>query len=191
MSLARAAAEETTRERLERLALDPLREFWLAAGGDRAAIDSTLGELLRALGARPRLVVTHGDFIAKNIHVDRDGRAMVIDWETATPHGLPLIDLLYFITRWAYLHGPPWRAKLDRVRRAYAPTSAIADVATRYVSKYCAALELPAAVVAPLHRLHFLYKARIKAETTSLDNPITQAWLELFAESERRPTVFA
>jgi len=185
IELARAAAEDTSRERYEALALDPLRAFWLSAGGARSEIDPLLASVLDALGPRPRFVVTHGDFIAKNIQVERDGRAVLIDWETATPHGLPLIDLFYFITRQAYLAGPPWRKKIDRVRRFYAVSSDAGEVARRALHHYCAALELPTSLIAPMQRIHFLYKARIKAETTSLDNPVTLKWLELFAESVR------
>lgn len=185
IELARAAAEDTTRERFEALALYPLRSFWLSAGGVEREIDPLLSSVLDAMGRRPRFVVTHGDFIAKNIHVERDGRTVLIDWETATPHGLPLIDLFYFITRQAHLAGPPWRKKMDRVRRFYADPSDASEVARLALHHYCKALELPTSLVAPLQRLHFLYKARIKAETTSLDNTVTQEWLELFAESVR------
>ena len=183
IGLARAAAEEVTRARYESLVLDPLRAFWLQAGGRRAEIDPVLGAVLDALGSRPRSVVTHGDFIAKNIHVDRDGRTVLIDWETATTHGLPLVDLYYFMSRWAYLSGPPWRDKVDRVRRFYSRESAARELAQRSLTAYCAALDLPAALIAPMQHLHFLYQARIKAETTSLDNAVTQEWLELFADS--------
>jgi hypothetical protein len=73
---------------------------------------------------------------------------------------------------------------MDRVRRFYTRRAgARASLAGHALEQYCRALELPVALLRPLYRLHFLYKARIKAETTSLDNPVTQAWLELFAES--------
>jgi hypothetical protein len=185
IELARAAAEGTTRERFEELALNPLRSFWLSAGGAAREIDPLLSSVLDALGRRPRFVVTHGDFIAKNIQVERDGRAVLIDWETATPHGLPLLDLFYFISRQAYLAGPRWRKKIDRVRRFYAEPSDANQVARLAAQHYCTALDLPTSLIVPMQRLHFLYKARIKAETTSLDNAITLEWLELFAGSLR------
>lgn len=185
IELARAAAEDTTRERFEELALDPLRSFWLSAGGAPSEIEPLLSSVLDALGRRPRFVVMHGDFIAKNIHVERDGRAVVIDWETATAHGLPLVDLFYFITRQAYLAGPPWRKKIDRVRRFYSEPSDANEVARLAAQHYCTALDLPTSLIAPMQRLHFLYKARIKAETTSVDNAVTLEWLHLFEESAR------
>jgi len=185
IELARAAAEATKRERFEALALDPFRSFWLSAGGAAREIDPLLSSVLDALGRRPRFVAMHGDFIAKNIHLERDGRAVLIDWETATAHGLPLVDLFYFITRQAYLAGPPWRKKIDRVRRFYAEPSDANEVARLAAQHYCAALDLPTSLIAPMQRLHFLYKARIKAETTSLDNAVTLAWLRLFEESAR------
>ena len=193
VSLARASTQEATRERFEALALEPLRRFWIGAGGRAADVDSALGAVMDAMSLRPHFIVTHGDFIAKNILVDPDGQAVLIDWETASEHGLPLLDLFYFITRAAYLAGPPWREKMDRVRRFYATEDgAVRDVARRAIVKYCSALGYPSALALPMYRLHFLYKARIKAETTSLDNTVTQAWLELFAESARpRPALLS
>ena len=185
VGLARAAAEEVSRARYETLVLDPLRAFWLQAGGGRPEIDAVLAAVADAQGSRPRSIVTHGDFIAKNIHVDREGRTVLIDWETATTQGLPLVDLCYFVTRWAYLSGPPWRDKIDRVRRFYARESPQRELARRSIASYCALLDLPATLIAPMQHLHFLYKARIKAETTSLDNAVTQQWLALFEESAR------
>ncbi len=185
IDLARAAPEEVGRGRYESVVLDPLRAFWLAAGGRHLEIDAALAAVMDGLGARPRLVVTHGDFIAKNMHVDRSGRAVLIDWETATAQGLPLVDLHYFITRWAYVSGAPWREKADRVRRFYTRDTGARELARRKLAADCAALDLPGALVAPMQHLHFLYKARIKAETTSLDNAVTQEWLELFSESAR------
>jgi hypothetical protein len=100
---------------------------------------------------------------AKNIHVERDGRAVLIDWETATPYGLPLLDLFYFITRQAYLACPPWRKKIDQVRRFYSEPSDANEVARLAAQHYCTALDLPISLIAPMQRLHFLYRARIKA----------------------------
>jgi hypothetical protein len=46
------------------------------------------------------IVWQHGDFSSLNVF-RRGGSIHVVDWEAAVP-GLPLDDLLYFVTRWLY-----------------------------------------------------------------------------------------
>jgi hypothetical protein len=190
VALARASMREIEPAELRARTLAPLAEIWLGSGGSKSAIESLFDQVITAFGGRPRCVVTHGDFIAKNILVDRGrGSAAVIDWETAARHGLPLVDLLYFVTRSAYVDGAFWRDKPSRVSALYYSRSARGATAARAVRRYLDALELPHALITPLFRLHFLLKARIKAETTSFDNPITRLWLDLFAESlDREPS---
>jgi aminoglycoside phosphotransferase (APT) family kinase protein len=182
-----AGATETlcNAERFDRDVLEPLRVFWREAGGAKREVEIALEEVHAAFGGRPRTVVVHGDFIAKNLLVDGLGGCVVVDWETVEPQGLPLVDLFYFITRYAYVGGLGRGRKTDAVRAFYNRPNRAAAHARAALEAHCGALGLPLALLAPVYRLHFLYKARLKARTTSLDNPVTRAWLELFAEAVR------
>jgi hypothetical protein len=173
----------------ERTVVAPLADFRAEADGDRARLAPLLGDLDAAFGGRKRTVAVHGDFIPKNLLVDARGGCTVVDWETGEPRGIPLLDLVYFITRCAYLGTiAPGRRKAAGVRAFYGSDGAYARTARAALERYCRALDLPVALIAPVFRLHFLYKAMLKARTTSLDNPFTQLWLELFYEhlDERR-----
>lgn len=56
-------------------------------------------ELIEPLRKAPiPLVFEHGDFSAPNILIDRSGRLGVVDWELAEPRGLPLADLIFFLS---------------------------------------------------------------------------------------------
>jgi aminoglycoside phosphotransferase (APT) family kinase protein len=183
--LAGSTEELCNAERFDRDVLEPLRRFWREAGGHKRDVEGVLEEVHAAFGGRPRTCVVHGDFIAKNLLVDGRGGCVAVDWETVEPAGLPLIDLFYFITRYAYVGGLGRGRKLDAVRAFYAKPSHAAEHARAALDAYCSALDLPAALLAPVYRLHFLYKARLKALTTSLDNPVTRAWVEMFVEQVR------
>ena len=60
-----------------------------------SAIDRIAG--LRRLGLPFPLVLQHGDAGTWNVVVGPDGQPVLIDWEAAVPHGMPLWDLLYFL----------------------------------------------------------------------------------------------
>jgi hypothetical protein len=57
-----------------------------------SAIDRIAG-----LGRPFPLVLQHGDAGTWNVVVGTDGQPVLIDWEAAVPHGMPLWDLLYFM----------------------------------------------------------------------------------------------
>jgi thiamine kinase-like enzyme len=44
-------------------------------------------------------VLQHGDVYGENVLLAGDGGFTVVDWESAREHGLPLWDILYFLTR--------------------------------------------------------------------------------------------
>jgi aminoglycoside phosphotransferase (APT) family kinase protein len=47
-------------------------------------------------------VIEHRDFGPWNILIDDSGTLTVLDWESSRVHGLPLLDLIYFITYMAF-----------------------------------------------------------------------------------------
>jgi aminoglycoside phosphotransferase (APT) family kinase protein len=57
--------------------------------------------ILDGLGDLP-LVCEHRDFSPWNVMVGSTGELGALDWEGAEPHGLPLIDLLYFLACLAF-----------------------------------------------------------------------------------------
>jgi hypothetical protein len=183
VALGRTTTADADAGELSRTVLAPFERFWALTGGEPSAITPVLDRLRAGFGTQPRTVVVHGDFIPKNLLVGPAEECVVVDWETAEPRGLPLLDLLYFITRCAYLGAiVPGRRKAAAVRAFYASRGAHARAAHDVVRRYCTALGLAPALVDPVFRLHFLYKAMLKARTTSLDNPVTQLWIELFRE---------
>jgi hypothetical protein len=106
---------------------------------------------VRGIGEAPVPVVwQHGDLTPSNLRWDGTRHA-VVDWESARP-GPALCDLLYFLLHW------PW---LDLPRFGMAPAKVLdavflsdrgrpADSASTQVRRYCAALGVDDAMVAPL-----------------------------------------
>lgn len=83
-------------------------------------------------------VIEHRDFGPWNILVDDTGALTVLDWESSHIHGLPLLDLIYFITYMAFFvdgamvshrFAESYRATLD-------PRSASGAVRTEIMQGY-------------------------------------------------------
>jgi aminoglycoside phosphotransferase len=73
----------------------------LAAGGTAATaalVETTLGVLEPLRGARLPLVLEHGDVSHPNLLLLPDGRIGLLDWERARDGGLPVSDLLFFLS---------------------------------------------------------------------------------------------
>ena len=70
-----------------------------------AVIDPGMVEETARLVARLEAVpavIEHRDFGPWNILVDDAGALAVLDWESSRVHGLPLLDLIYFVTYMAF-----------------------------------------------------------------------------------------
>ncbi|HUQ79572.1 MAG TPA: phosphotransferase [Gemmatimonadaceae bacterium] len=67
---------------------------------DRALLDDT-ARILRGLRAVP-VVIEHRDCGPWNIFLGDDGQLAVLDWESSRVEGLPLLDLIYFVTYMAF-----------------------------------------------------------------------------------------
>jgi len=68
---------------------------------DPALLDETTSALAFP-GEGMADVIEHRDFGPWNILVEDTGALTVLDWESSRVHGLPLLDLIYFVTYMAF-----------------------------------------------------------------------------------------
>ena len=137
---------------LPRLIERPLRRFEevFPVSAEEARMLRTTREVVSTLhGVNFPLVFEHGDLSHPNVLVRRDGRAGVIDWELAEPHGLPVQDLFFFLTYAAFAAG---KARRDgrHVPAFHAAFFGQNAWARRYVLAYARRLQLPLEALTPL-----------------------------------------
>jgi hypothetical protein len=147
-----AEALEPERDRLEREVLP----FWASHGVDPL--------LARSL---PRVPATfqHWDLAEENIVVSGDG-FLVLDWEFAHRHGLPLADLVYFAVHvLRIVDGQLTEAERDRhfvdVLTGRAPSS---PVLFRWIRRLVEELNLPPESVATMATLNWLDRGKLSKE---------------------------
>jgi hypothetical protein len=92
------------------LVRDPLAEY-VAATGDHPEAAELAGRTMTALEplrhAEMARVFEHGDVSHPNLLELRGGRIGIVDWEEATPAGLPLHDLCFFLGYVSFsIHNP-------------------------------------------------------------------------------------
>lgn len=97
----------------------------------------------------PPLVFEHGDLSHPNLVFIESGRAGVLDWETAEPHGLPACDLFFYLV-YAALANARARTAADCekcFRETFLDRSSWAQP---WIREYAARLGLPQRMLAPL-----------------------------------------
>lgn len=108
------------------------------------------------------LVCEQRDFSPWNVLVDSEGELVVLDWESAEPQGLPLLDLIYFLTYLAFFLDGAMAS--GRTRQAYRasldPSSFTGQVRAECLARYCHQLGLDPATARPLALLTWLLHAR-------------------------------
>ncbi len=89
------------------------------------------------------LVLSHEDLSHPNILLTAADRAQVVDWELAEPHGLPALDLFFFLTYIAFARrGARKNAEyLMAFEEAFFGTQAWAK---EYIVRYAESLQVPA-----------------------------------------------
>lgn len=127
-------------------------------------------ELLDGLPDLP-LVCEHRDCSPWNVQLTAGGEPALLDWESAEPRGLPGLDLIYFLANAAFvLEGA---LESGRTREAYRrlldPESLTGAVFARCVSRYCDALDLDFATLAPLRALCWIVHARSDLRHLEMD----------------------
>jgi hypothetical protein len=140
------------RERFEREVLP----FWAGRGVDP--------HLIRLLPPVPP-TFQHWDVAEENIIVSREG-FVVVDWEFAQRHGLPLADLMFYAVHvLRILDGRLTLEERDRhfveVLTGRAPSS---PILFRWVQKLVEALNLPPESVATLATLSWLDRGKLSTE---------------------------
>ena len=132
-----------------------------------------LHDVLQAVDTLGSLPAVHEqrDFAPWNLLLTPDGELVVLDWESAQLCGLPLLDLIYFLTYAAfYLERAPARGRSRETYRATLdPGTFVGAIAARCVERYAARLALPPASVRPLRLLTWMVHARSEFRQFSID----------------------
>jgi hypothetical protein len=107
-------------------------------------------------------VFEHRDCSPWNIVVTASGAPGLLDWESAEPDGLPVLDLVYFLTTSAFVLD----GALDNgtTRESYVRLldsgTATGRVAAECLASYCRELGLDPAVLSPLRLLTWIVHSR-------------------------------
>ncbi|HWH14648.1 MAG TPA: hypothetical protein VNT51_07865 [Miltoncostaeaceae bacterium] len=97
------------------------------------------------------------------------GGLVMLDWESAEPAGLPLLDLVYFLTfAGLHLHGAIRNEPERRYRDVWGDTPE-GRVNAACVARYLAALGLPGTAAGPLRRLTWMVHAEVEVERLAAD----------------------
>jgi phosphotransferase family enzyme len=152
--------------------------------------------ILDALGPLP-IVWEQRDFSPWNVLVDRSHHLFVVDWESAEPDGLPLRDLVYFLT---YLGFSIDRSKktgkfLESYTALLNPECSTGRIAKECLARYSAEVGVSAASQRPLRMLTWLLHSRSEYRELEADaggTPSAQAlrgslFLRLWEEELKFP----
>jgi aminoglycoside phosphotransferase (APT) family kinase protein len=114
-----------------------------------------------ALGVLPR-AFEQRDFSPWNILLSRNEELAVVDWESAEPDGLPVMDLWYGLAYLAfYRDGAMGSGRYEHAYRMLLdPSSPIGAITADCVSAYLAATKVPLASVRPLRLLTWMLHSR-------------------------------
>jgi Ser/Thr protein kinase RdoA (MazF antagonist) len=158
IALARGGEPQAPAGWRERLVDERLRRFEREFGAVLAA--GTLERLegaLAALGPLP-IVPEHRDCSPWNVVLDADDAPGLHDWESAEPHGLPGLDLAYFLANCAFVLDGALES--GRTRESHEllrdPSTPIGAIAARCEREYREALAIDAEDLARLRLLAWL-----------------------------------
>ena len=126
-----------------------------------AASISRLRSLLEPLGDIPE-ACEHRDCSPWNVVLDESGAPGLHDWESAEPHGLPGLDLAYFLANCAFVLDDALES--GRTRESYErlldPETPYGAVAARCAELYCARVGISVATYARLRLLCWVVHSR-------------------------------
>jgi aminoglycoside phosphotransferase (APT) family kinase protein len=117
--------------------------------------------VLARLGHLP-VACEHRDCSPWNVLVQPDGHVALLDWESAEPEGLPVLDLIYFLAYATFfveatMHTGRERSSYGRMLDAATPVGRVYRECVRH---YCAATAVPEGAIASLRLLCWLTHLR-------------------------------
>ena len=133
---------------VHRLVTEPLHRFALALPGEADLVERSLALVEPLAGAALPSVVEHGDLSHPNLVLGPIGDLGVVDWEMAEARGLPLHDLLFFLTFVAFARAGA--RTLGEQMAAFDDDFAAGGDARRAVEDHAARLGIDGALIGPL-----------------------------------------
>jgi hypothetical protein len=117
--------------------------------------------ILDTLDSLP-VVCEHRDFSPWNILVGSDGELIVLDWESTELHGLPAVDLIYFLTYLAFYVSGTWRSKRFRKshRDALDPSTLTGNVRNECMTHYVSRTGINPDALGPLRLFTWMLHSR-------------------------------
>jgi len=139
----------------QRLAQQPLIELenWLpVTSSEKSLFDRTRESAAMLTDSALPLVVEHGDLSSPNILIDEQNQIGVVDWELAEPAGVPVVDLIFFLTYVAFSRRNACKTAeyLSAFTEAFFGQKAWA---VPHLLRYCEAMQISPAALRPLFLL--------------------------------------
>jgi hypothetical protein len=118
-------------------------------------------DILAGLGPLP-VMCEHRDFSPWNVMLADDGELVVLDWEGAELHGLPAMDLIYFLTYLAFFLDNALDS--DFLKESYQavldPTTFTGQVFSECTARYASRIGLDPSTLRPLRVLTWIFHSR-------------------------------
>lgn len=160
------------------------------------------GDVLNRLDSLP-IVFEQRDLGPWNVLVAPDGSIGVLDWESGEREGLPLLDLVYFLTFQAFFHKRAMGSGrfVEVYRKLMQPSSFVGRIFSECQIRYAKRLDMPASTMHPLRLLTWMIHSRSEYVHLSDDlggTPPPEAlrdglfyrlWREELAHGDRVPTL--
>jgi hypothetical protein len=133
----------------------------------------SLGRTRAALTSLESLptVCEQRDFSPWNILVRPDGDLVVLDWESADPHGLPALDLIYFLAFWGFYLDDAMRSGrfAESYRAGLASDSFTGRIQRECLTRYMNRLGLDLGLIGPLRILTWIIHTGSEYERLAAD----------------------
>ena len=135
-----------------------------------AALLQETSRMVTDLGELP-CVIEHRDFGPWNILVDSDDRVTVLDWESARVRGLPMLDLLYFVTYMSFFVDGAMVSHrfVDSYRRSLDPSSLTGAIRLDLMERHREAWRISSRAARALRALCWIGHAESEYQRLSAD----------------------
>jgi hypothetical protein len=140
---------------------DEFTQIYRLTDGQRTFMAGQIARLAEHAADVP-LVLQHGDPGPWNILIGEGGRPIVLDWELAERHGLPLLDLFYFLRSYCLDASRKEAAGGDRLAafaRHFFGGSTFTPFMQQAVERYCERLGLRRDLAEPLMYTCWMHRA--------------------------------